>query len=473
MAALFRRFEGSPDARVSTAKKEPSAKLLARAASCDVTPRDRQVRLAGYALRTAPSSAVLDPIEISAVLLQGAANRALIFSFDLMIVGSELQDAILSRLKPLGFQPDEVMLLASHTHNAPATDQACARLGVPDVDFVNDAAETAENLVRQMQREQPSEISLDIFQGQLHHSINRRRYWPFPTIGRMHGFRLTSVTFSPNPSGPKNEKATVVLLRKADGQPLCAIWHYTSHPTAVIPVDAISSDYPGAVRRALRERFGPIPCIFAQGFCGDIRPDIRPSGQTIGLRERLQRLVRIVAFGNLFPNLVAEDWVRWSQSLAAGVCGIARGQPVKTFSPANLTTGSATIPLTDFFSGSVPDKVLAVQIVRLGEEFEIVALSAEPCVEWEPILDQAAPVGSVRIRLYAGYLGAPFGYLPTPAQVPEGGYEVEGFQPFFGLSGRFDSSRIGVAVTACVTRAFEDLERKKVSATAALASPAP
>ena len=132
-----------------------SAKLLARAASCDVTPRDRPVRLAGYALRDAPVSTVLDPIEISALLLECAGQRCLIFSFDLMIVGSELQNMILARLQPLGFKPDEVMLLASHTHNAPATDQACERLGIPDTEFVDDAAEAAEKLVRQIQRQQP------------------------------------------------------------------------------------------------------------------------------------------------------------------------------------------------------------------------------------------------------------------------------------------------------------------------------
>ena len=75
--------------------------MLARAASCDVTPRDRPVRLAGYALRRVPTSSILDPIEISVVLLECAAQRCLIFSLDLMIVGSELQTAILAGLQPL------------------------------------------------------------------------------------------------------------------------------------------------------------------------------------------------------------------------------------------------------------------------------------------------------------------------------------------------------------------------------------
>jgi hypothetical protein len=431
-----------------------------------VTPRDRQVRLAGYALRKAPTSTLLDPIEISVVLLECSGHRCLIFSLDLMIVGSELQNLIHSRLRPLGFAPDEVVLLASHTHSAPATDQACARLGIPDAEFVNDVAEAAENLVRQIHRQPASEVRLEVFRGQLDHSINRRRYWPFPTLGRTYGFRLTSVSLSPNPSGPRDERATVALLRKVDGEALGIIWHYTCHPTAVVPENVISSDYPGAVRRALRERFGEIPCVFAQGFCGDIRPNITISPRKTGLRERLRRTIRTIMSGPMFVEPSADDWMRWSQNLATGVCDIAQGEPVKTFSPARLQTGSAGVPLGDFFKGSTPDKILAAHIVRIGEDIEIVALSAEATVEWEAILDQAFPVPPARIRLYAGYLGALFGYLPTTAQVPEGGYEVEGFQPLFGLSGSFDPFQIGPAVTGCVSRAFDDLERAKKTITA-------
>src|ERR1700759_3074591 len=94
--------------------------MFARAAHCDVTPRDRPVRLAGFASRQTPVSAILDPIEISALLLEGGNRRCLILGFDLMIVGAELVDLIHTRLGRLGFGPNEVMMLASHTHCAPA-----------------------------------------------------------------------------------------------------------------------------------------------------------------------------------------------------------------------------------------------------------------------------------------------------------------------------------------------------------------
>jgi hypothetical protein len=434
--------------------------LLARTASCDVTPRDRRIRLAGYAARTEPVSTILDPIEISAVLLEGGGRRCLIFSFDLMIVGTELQEMIFAKLAKHGFESGEVLLLASHTHFAPATDQACVRLGIPEQQFVSDLATAAEGLLLQMLREPASEVTLEIRQGSLNHSINRRRHWRFPTFGRTYGFRLASVVMAPNPQGPTDERATVLLLRRADdAKVIGAIWHYTCHPTAVIPDNVVSSDYPGVVRRALRERFGDIPCVFAQGFCGDIRPNMRRAASSAGLGHRLRRMVRTVMSGPSFAPPAAEEWTRWSGDLATKVVAIAQAPSAEISSPATLATGSATIPLGGFFRGSAPDKPLAVQVVRLGDAIELVALSAEATVEWLDIIDREIPVRDGRVRLYAGYLGALFGYLPTAIQIAEGGYEVEGFQPLFGLSGKFDSEEITSCVIGGVKQAFDEIER--------------
>jgi len=444
--------------------------LLARAASCDVTPRDREVRLAGDMSRRTPATGVLDPIEISAVLLECGRSRSLIFSLDLMIVGSELQQMIHAKLAGRGFSPSEVILLASHTHSAPATDRACERLGVADPDVVTALAEAADNLVRRIQAQTPSDIDLVTFQGRLNHSINRRRYWPFPTYGRRYGLRLTGICFAPDPLGPTDERITVVMLRHAkEKHVLGVMWHYACHPTAVVPDNMISADYPGVVRQALRQRFGEVPCIFIQGFGGDIRPNL-PSSRKIGLWERLKRPFRLAIMGPEFESCLAEDWMLWSRSMASAVCELAGSGPIRALIPTTVDTGSASIPLGAFFQGSTPDKILTVQIVRIGDDLEIIALSAEACVGWEAILDQAFPIAPGRIRLYAGYLGALFGYLPTEAQVPEGGYEVTGFQPLFGLSGQFQADAIGPVIVGCVRDAFADLERNKQQATIA---PAP
>jgi hypothetical protein len=430
--------------------------VRARSAFCDVTPRGRPVQLAGYAGRP-PATQVRDAIEISAVLLEDGERRCLIFSFDLMGVGAQLQAMILTRLSRHGFKPGEVMCLASHTHFAPATDRACAPLGEPDDRFVSDAAEAAENLVRQILRAEPVETRLEIKQGALDHSINRRRYWPLPTFNRTYGLRLSCIAMAPEPDGATDERATVILLRRADSNAvMVAIWHYACHATAVVPSNAISADFPGAVRRALRQEFGDVPCLFVQGFCGDISPKMVRALSP--LSDRLRSLTRLPIQGPTFPPSTPDDYVRWSESLAAAVVRIAQSRANEQPATGTLATGLADVALSSFFEGKTPDKPLLAHIVRLGA-IELMTLSAEVTMEWQPILENKIPPRDGRLRLYAGYLGTLYGYLPTPDQIREGGYEVTGFQHLFGLSGRFDAEKIVPAVVDCVKRAVDDLER--------------
>ena len=37
----------------------------------------------------------------------------------------------------------------------------------------------------------------------------------------------------------------------------------------------------------------------------------------------------------------------------------------------------------------------------------------------------------------SGYAHGVFGYLPTDQQIQQGGYEVDGFMPYFGTKGTF------------------------------------
>ena len=360
--------------------------------------------LAGYAARPAATE-ILDSIEISAALLEEGARRCLIFSFDLMIVGAELQAMILARLARRGFNRGEVLLLASHTHFAPATDRACAPLGEPDDRFVADAAAAAENLVQEMLQAQPIDVRLEIKQGGLHHSVNRRRFWPLPTLNRTYGFQLTCIAMAPNGSGVTDEHATVILLRRRDNDAVLAvIWHYACHATAVVPGDAVSADFPGAVRRALRQQFGDMPCLFAQGFCGDISPKFparrrAPAPVCAGSRACRSR-------APVFRRRQMKTTGNGARILAAAVVRIARGKRNGSYTTDGLATGAADVALAAFFGGQAPAKPLAAQVVRFGR-LELVALSAEVTIEWQAILDRELPRREGTLRLYAGYLGAP------------------------------------------------------------------
>ena len=173
--------------------------MLARAASCDVTPQDRAVRLAGYASRTAPGLDHPRPDRDFRVLLECAGARCTDLQLRSHDRGIRASGQILSKLQPMGFRPDELVLLASHTHWCSCDGPGLRAARNSRNRIRRPCGRSRRKSVLEIQRQQPSQVSLEFFQGRLNHSINRRRYWPFPTLGRTYGLRLTSMSSCTQP----------------------------------------------------------------------------------------------------------------------------------------------------------------------------------------------------------------------------------------------------------------------------------
>jgi hypothetical protein len=79
-------------------------------------------------------------------------------------------------------------------------------------------------------------------------------------------------------------------------------------------------------------------------------------------------------------------------------------------------------------------KRLVFQEIRLGSGMAICGLNAEVAVEYVEIM---ARLFAPALVIPVGCVGGVFGYLPASSMLPEGGYEVRGFVPRFGLRGKF------------------------------------
>jgi len=89
---------------------------------------------------------------------------------------------------------------------------------------------------------------------------------------------------------------------------------------------------------------------------------------------------------------------------------------------------------------------LCIARVTLAPGLEILASNGEMLCEWMP-LAQSAAGDEV---MFSSYMAGAALYLPTSSQIPEGGYEVTGFQAAFGLDGTFDpdiSHRVLTTIT--------------------------
>jgi hypothetical protein len=390
-----------------------------------------------------------DPLEVNALLVSQGRRRCLLLSFDLLFIGGELERQIRSALAAgQGLADQEIFLFASHTHFAPPTDESLPRLGPYDAGYAARIVTTVIELAAELQTRPPRACRLEVKQGKLDHSINRRLPRRLPLYTRSQGVSFQRVIFGPNPKGPRDETATFVwLVDTLTGERMAALWHYACHPVGRVPREVISADFPGAGRKAIRAACrAELPVLFLQGFCGDIRPNIVADKAT-GLRKRLRNLVR-AAIGGVVPmEYGSTAWSSWVTTLSRTIGDLAMATPDSVEDLGPIFAACASVPIGEFFAGRLRnDTAMRVCALRLAKRLELLALGAEPCLDWLHVV--TAELGAADgIRLHVGYCGDVFGYLPLPEQVDEGGYEVDGFQPLFSMSGRFRKETLRAAVT--------------------------
>jgi hypothetical protein len=393
-----------------------------------IEPRD-PLPLAGFAGRNAPFRGKSGRLEINGVRFGLGDQEVILLAIDTLFCG----DLERSLLAGLSGRP-QLLLLASHTHFAPALDLARPGLGVTDANYHALVVERALALIGQL-RQSTVEL-LSIGHATSHDAVDlavsRRgarfaltRRWPFIR----HGVRL-----APAPARPIDASLSVASLHGAAGPPPAILWRWACHPVAASDPNVASPAFPGAVREAVRRAAGAdVAVLFLPGFCGDIRPNL--------LRRRFEPWDLARGFpGPYFaePDGAAvaafEGRIGRAVTDALGQQAIAQARPV-------LNLNRRPIELQEI-AGSAAEGTLEVVHLNVGGQLQLLCLSAEP-------LDGYA--AQVR-HLFGpdvwpvGYLGDVFGYLPDQAAIAEGGYEVDGFAEAFGFAGKFTPQTEAVVV---------------------------
>jgi hypothetical protein len=110
----------------------------------------------------------------------------------------------------------------------------------------------------------------------------------------------------------------------------------------------------------------------------------------------------------------------------------------------SLHIESCGIPVKELVDGNLPQRTLALNRLKIGDRWSMVALSAELSTEYAELLGlhDAWPVSCV---------GDVYGYLPTEAQRRAGGYEVYGYFSALALQARLRPDAERRVVEACRT----------------------
>ena len=406
-----------------------------RCKSVSLVPR-RRIPLAGWAheARKHPWEKVDAPLSIELLQLIDARGNDIIFgSIDTLFVGAAFSQDLRQKL---GTAARNLCLFATHTHNAPSLFPEAPLLGVCDEAWYGEVLEATASAVEQVLQGDAREVSIALGACETELNVNRRlSAYAMDYRGLLEGrFSLgRKVAAAPNPDGLIDKFVRCLFFEDEAGSVPAVIWCYPAH-AAFYPFPlAVSSDYPGKVREHLRRRFGPgCAVIFLPGLAGSAIPRI-PFSFPRTFRDAFKRCLP------LYPNLPSfhpAGFSEWARALASRV-------DLAFQSRARVTTGEEAVEIRravveSIFSGDRAGRPceidLNLHLIRLGQPLSVLAGNGELLGEWDPLLETFPQQNLIK----SGYLAGDALYIPTSQQLPEGGYEVEGFKKYFGLRGSFD-----------------------------------
>lgn len=402
--------------------------LRARAVTLPITPDQLPIRLGGYAADVAAHQ-VDSGLEVNCLFLSDGCESAVLVSLDLLYVTQRLREAVLSRIEDLGVTAHNLFIAASHTHYAPAIDDTKPSLGEPEISYRNALVGIVIRAIREAALGPKTVVTLATAYGAAAIGVNRRR----KRLLRLNRstFEFNKAGMSPNSKGETDPVVSVIEVRAEGGIPLAFVWSAACHPTARGEADLISADWPGVVRGNLRKlvlagdlRGAALPVLFLQGFSGDVRP---PSGGTARLSAK--GLLLRVMLGRGFLPMNSSEYSDWAHSAAERVASIARGCLPNT-DESIVECARIELPASRFASGAEHLPPVSFHRISIGS-LALIGASAELVSGYASRVRSLAPGMQV---IPVGCLDHVIGYWPLRSMFREGGYEVVGHCPRFGIT---------------------------------------
>jgi hypothetical protein len=403
----------------------------AAAAKASVTPAE-SMWMAGYASRNKPSEGVAQELYAKCVVLEDARQQRLaIVTLDLIGVPRSLRLKLETQVREkFNLPPQSLLLNASHTHCGPELRVARAEASGLESDRVVQAQQYTQRLEQTivqligdcLSRLEPVELGYS--HARCGVSMNRR----LPTD--------TEPINSPYPDGPVDQSVPVLRIQAADGQLKAILFGYACHNTT-LAFYQFCGDYAGYAQEYLEAARPGCVAAFVMGCGGDQNP--YPRGQLEQAQQHGRALANAVEAallpkprpitGTLSPAL---DTV----TLHFAEPGSKEQLEANTKSSNKYVAGHAQRLLKQLETDGKINTEYSywVQVVRLGNEVTLVALSGEVVVDYSLRLKRELSDTTVWM---AGYSNDVFGYVPSRRVLQEGGYEGRGAMMYTSLPGPF------------------------------------
>ena len=396
------------------------------AGKVDIGP-EYALPLYGYGERQVSASVIRESLEANWVHVEDlTAKPWLLLAIDTLFSSATFETALRRHLIARGVEVAELIVVASHTHFAPALDDTKPALGVADLAYIEDVAGL---------------VAADVSQGVQFSQDLAPEYWTYANKNISGAVfrrakRLTlsmrsrpniriSTQIAPNPSIKIDQDLRVWIARNLENVPLFALVTWPCHATSRSNPGRISPDFVGVLRDGIRAEFRlSIPVLYFPGASGDVRPNFSGLGKG-------KRLFYPYPFQIGFerPDETTVTAFDATLSQAAQHCA----NQAKTRLPFDgCIVVKTEIPHTEFMQGA-DESQMRIAMARLGG-IDIFGFGAEISALWPNLLG----LDNERERcLVTGCVGHCFGYLPEDSQIPNGGYEVLGFRESFRVTGNY------------------------------------
>lgn len=392
---------------------QPTIALEAGAARVSIVPPADvgHVSLGGYSARKdGPYEGVHDEIFARALVLRDGDTRVAIVTLDLLLIPRFMHEDVRAQAGDLALGPGELIITASHTHAAP---QNMARHG--DI-FPLAFGKYNEKLY-------------EWTVGQIVAALGQAAASLRPA--RIGGAQATLDGMNRNRRGDDVVDAELTVVKVCEAEPaaprdservIAVLINFAAHPT-ILGSDnmLISGDWVGAMERAMEQKLpaGAV-ALYCNGALGDQSVAGGFGGGFDGVRRYGERLATEALQLAATCELQADDALAMAHtelSLPEPVVSPAFGEIAGTQQP--LPPQLVGIALAALFPRRAP-----LHAVRLGDDVMIITVPGEAIAQIGLELKQRMRRAGIAKPFIAGLANTYCGYILTPEEYDEGGYEA-------------------------------------------------
>ncbi len=390
-----------------------AARLFAGAGKQRITPPADigHVSLGGYGDRQgAPYVGVHDDIFARALALRSGTATCAIVALDRLEVPRFLHEDVCAALADeataipddFALGPDNLILTASHTHSAP---ENLARHG--DL-FPLAFGRYNEQLYR---------WTLTRIVAAIEQAVASLK----PASAGSAQVHLEGLSANRRGDGTTDPVLTVLWLVAEGDEPLAVLANFPAHPTMLGAENLlISGEWPGMTERLVEEQLGgDVVCLFTNGAQGDQRP----AGDFGSGFERVERYGRRMAD----EILATRGSIGLDEEPLLSVASNQAVLPDRQPSPAFTESAQEEYPIPAGMMEAVLEALFPetarLHVVRLGDAL-LVTVPGEMIAGLGMELKQTASQHAVQHPFIAGLANTYCGYILTPEEYDEGGYEA-------------------------------------------------